>query len=140
MPEKSRELKLNSHPSSSHSDVERASLSNNESLQLSERVFEDISNKIENKIYERLRDAELGQREILRLIENMSSKVDNLFSTSSELGCLTVRAEHNENVQKEITETNLPSISSSNKGELLNGVIPIPNYSVHKLSIHLIPS
>ena len=75
MLEKSQKRKLWNDPSSSHSDVEVASLSNDENLQLSERDFEDISNKIDNKISKRLRDAEFGQKEILRLIENLSSKV-----------------------------------------------------------------
>ena len=68
MPEKTHNRKLRSDPQSSHSDVEVASLSNDENILLSERDFEDISSKIENKISKRLRDAESGQTEILRLI------------------------------------------------------------------------
>ena len=106
MSENTHKRKLSSDPSSSHPDVEVACLSNDENHQLSERDFEDISNKIENKMSKRLRYAEFGQREILRLIENLSSKVDNTSSnTSSEQGCSTVRAELNENVQEEVTET-----------------------------------
>ena len=114
MPEKSHKRILKSDPSSGHSDVEVASLSNDENIQLSERTFEDISNKIENKISKRLRDAEFGQREILRLIENLSSKVYNLSSASSEQGCSAVTIEHNENVHEEISENNFPSNLNSN--------------------------
>ena len=83
-----------------------------------EQDFEDISNQIENKISKRLRDAEIGQWEILRLIENLISKGDNMSSTSYEQGCSTVRADLDENVQKEVTETNFSSNLSSNKTTL----------------------
>ena len=46
--------------------------------------FSDISNKIENRLSKRLRDAEFGQREILRIIENAASKVDGLSNSATE--------------------------------------------------------
>ena len=64
--------------------VELASSSNDENMQLSDRDFEDISIRSENKISKRLRVAELSEREILRLKESLSSKVDNLSSVTSE--------------------------------------------------------
>ena len=85
-PKKSHKRKLRSDPSNSQSDIEDANFSNEENLHLAEQVFDDISNKTENKILKRLRDAEFGQREILRLIEKLSSKVDTLSGTSSEQG------------------------------------------------------
>ena len=73
-PEKSQKRKLRSdHCTSQPPDIELTSLSNEENLQLSERDFEDISKKIENEISKRLRDTEFIQREILRLIDNLSS-------------------------------------------------------------------
>ena len=84
MPEKSHMRKLRRDPSRSQSDIETTSFPNEQNLHLSEHDFEDISNKIENKISKRLLDAELGKREILCLIENLSSKVHNLSSASSE--------------------------------------------------------
>ena len=95
--------------------MEVTNLSNDDKLQLSERDFENILNKIENKISKRLRDAEFGQREMLRLIENLSSKVDNLSSTSPEQGCSAVRIEHNENAREEVAETNFSNNLNSNK-------------------------
>ena len=83
MPEKSHKRKLRSDPSSNQSGLQ--AFSDEENLHLSEQDFEDISNKRENKISKRLRDAEFGQREILRLIKNLSSKVDNLSSTSTRI-------------------------------------------------------
>ena len=78
MPEKSLKRKLRSDQSTSQIDEDVASLTNDESTLLSDNDFEDISNKIKNKISKRLRDTELNQREILKLIESSSSKVDNL--------------------------------------------------------------
>ena len=89
MPERSQKRKLRSEQSTSQLDEEVASSTNDENALLSDRDFEDISNKIENKISKRLRDTELNQREILKLIESLSSKVDNLSNVSSERGCLT---------------------------------------------------
>ena len=86
MSEKSHKRNMRSDPSNSQSDIEVASSSNEGNLHLSEQDMEDVSNKIENKISKRLRLAEFGQRKILRLIENLSSRVDNLSSTSSEKG------------------------------------------------------
>ena len=60
MSEKFHKRKLRSDPSNSESEV--ASSSNEKNLNFSEQDFEDISNKIENKISKRLRDAEFGQR------------------------------------------------------------------------------
>ena len=81
---------------------------------LSEKDFEDISNKIENKISKHLRDTELNQREILRLIESLSSKVDNLSSVNSEQGYLTTRTENSGNPTEELEEVDLTRNVSSN--------------------------
>ena len=54
---------------------------------LSERAFEDITNKLEIGIGKRLRDTEHSQREILRLRENVSSRLP----TSLEQGCSNSR-------------------------------------------------
>ena len=68
MPERTQKRKLRSDQSTSQLDEEVASSTNDENALLSDRDFEDISNKIENKISKRLRDTELNQREILKLI------------------------------------------------------------------------
>ena len=49
MPERSQKRKLRSDQSTSQIDEEVASLTNDENTLLSDRDFEDISNKIENK-------------------------------------------------------------------------------------------
>ena len=114
MPEKSQKRKLRSDQSTSQIDVETASSINDENTVLSERDFEDISNKIENRISKRLKDTELNQREILKLIENLSSKVDNLSSVNSEQGYLTTRIENSGNPTDELEEVSLSRNESSN--------------------------
>ena len=118
MPERSHKRKLRSDQTTSHSDEEVTSFTNDENLQLSERDFEDISNKIENKISKRLRDAELGQQEILRLIENLSAKVDSLSGVTSEQGYLTAMTENNENSTEDLEEVDLTRNASSNTRQL----------------------
>ena len=114
MPEKSQKRKLRSDQPTSQFDIETASSINDENAVLSERDFEDISNKIENKISKRLRDTELNQREILKLIESLSSKVDNLSSVNSEQGYLTTRTENSGNPTEELEEVGLSRNESSN--------------------------
>ena len=114
MPEKSQKRKLRSDQSTSQFDIETASSINDENAVLSERDFEDISNKIENKTSKRLRDTELNQREILKLIESLSSKVDNLSSVNSEQGYLTTRTENSGNPTEELEEVGLSRNESSN--------------------------
>ena len=84
MPEKSQKRKLRSDPSSSLENVESTSQASDENTCLTEQDFSDISNKIENRLSKRLRDAEFGQREILKLIENLASKVDGLSNSATE--------------------------------------------------------
>ena len=43
-----------------------------------DRDFSEISEKIEKSVSKRIKDAEIGQREILKMIENLSSKIDSL--------------------------------------------------------------
>ena len=115
MPEKSQKRKLRSDQSTSQFDIETTSSINDENAVLSERDFEDISNKIENKISKRLRDTELNQREILKLIESLSSKVDNLSSVNSEQGYLTTRTENSGNPTEELEEVSVSRNESSNR-------------------------
>ena len=114
MPERSQKRKLRSEQSTSQLDEEVVSSTNDENALLSDRDFEDISNKIENKISKRLRDTELNQREILKLIESLSSKVDNLSNVSSERGCLTDRVVNSGNSTGEVEEVDFGRSECSN--------------------------
>ena len=89
MPEKTQKRKLRSDQSTSQIDEEIASSTNDENVLLSDRDFEDISSKVENRLSKRLRDTEVNQREILKLIENLSSKVDNLTNVNLGQNSLT---------------------------------------------------
>ena len=121
MPERSQKRKLRSDQSTSQLEVETASSINDENTVLSESDFEDISNMIENKISKRLRDTEHNQCEILKLIESLSSKVDNLSSVNSEQGYLTTenrlpdRTENSGNPTEELEEVDLIRNVSSNR-------------------------
>ena len=114
MPGRSKKRKLRSDQSTSQTDADVASSANDENTLLSDRDFEDITNKIENKISKRLRDTELNQREILKLIESLSSKEDNLSSVSTERGCLTTRIENSGNPADELEEVDFARSESSN--------------------------
>ena len=70
MPEKTQKRKLRSDQCTSQIDEEIASSTNDENVLLSDRDFEDISSKVENRLFKRIRDTEVNQREILELIEN----------------------------------------------------------------------
>ena len=126
MPERSQKRKLRSDQSTSQRDEEVASTANDENTLLSDRDFEDISNKIENKISKRLRDTELNQREVLKLTESLSSKVDNLSNVSSERGCLTDRVINSGNSVDEVEEVDFGRSESSN---MVTGVINEPTIS-----------
>ena len=89
MPEKTQKRKLRSDQSTSQIDEEIASSTNDENVLLSDRDFEDISSKVENRLSKRLRDTEVNQGEILKLIENLSSKVDNLTNVNPGNNSLT---------------------------------------------------
>ena len=84
MPEKTQKRKLGSNQSTSLEEIEDYNHPDDENVSLSEQDFEDISSKIEKRLSKRLRDTEFGQREILRLIENLTSKVDSLSNPASE--------------------------------------------------------
>ena len=84
MPEKTQKRKLRSDQSTSHVEIKNYNYPNDENASLFEQDFEDIPSKVENRLSKRQRDTEFGQREILRLIENLTSKVDSLSNPASE--------------------------------------------------------
>ena len=45
---------------------------------ISDRDFSEISEKIEKSVSKRIKDTEIGQRETLKMIENLFSKIDSL--------------------------------------------------------------
>ena len=104
MPEKTQKRKLRSDQSTSQMNEEIASSTNDENVLLSDRDFEDISSKVENRLSKRLRDTEVNQREILKLIKNLSSKVDNLTSVNPGQNFSTLETEIGGNPNDELEE------------------------------------
>ena len=68
----------------SNEDIEITSQQGGENIKVSERDFDQIKRKMEKKVSRRLKDTDLGQRKTLRLIENLSSKVNSLANSISE--------------------------------------------------------
>ena len=104
MPEKSQKRKLRRDPVEDSDLVENSSIPTDENICNSEQDFEEITSKVENKMSRRLRDTEHCQREILKLIENLSAKVGNFTNSSSlDPGCSSSRPETHENLQDVLT-------------------------------------
>ena len=79
MPERSSKRKARRDSvSSSLGEPEAASQRTENAPSISDRDFSEISEKIEKSVGRRIKDAETGQREILKMIENLSSKIDSL--------------------------------------------------------------
>ena len=136
MPEKSQKRKLRSDQGISQEEIENCNASNDENVSLSEQDFEDISNKIENRLSKRLRDTEFGQREILRLIENLASKVDNLSNSVSEQCSFAV---HFELETDPIENTGNESINRNVSSNMVTGVSANQQESAHQRSSSLPP-
>ena len=79
MPERSSKRKARRDSvSSSLGEPEAASQWTENVPSISDRDFSEISENIEKSVGRRIKDAETGQREILKMIENLSSKIDSL--------------------------------------------------------------
>ena len=136
MPEETQKRKLRSDQSTSQVEVENYNYPNDENASLSEQDFEDISSKVENRLSKRLRDTEFGQREILRLIENLTSKVDSLSNPASEQCIFALRyeldAEPADNSGNENVNQN---VSSNRRFQSLNITFSKFGYNVIKVQI-----
>ena len=79
MPERSSKRKARRDSvSSSLGEHENTSQRTENVCSISDRDFSEISEKIEKSVSKRMKDTEVGQREILKMIENLSSKTDSL--------------------------------------------------------------
>ena len=74
MPERSQKKKLRRDPPEDQYLLENSSLPTDENNCISEQDFEEVSSKVENKVSKRPKDTEHCQREILKLIENLSAR------------------------------------------------------------------
>ena len=133
MPEKTQKRKLRSDQSTSQMDVEIASSTNDENALLSDRDFEDISSKVENRLSKRLRDTEVNQREILKLIENLSSKVDNLANVNPGQNSLTLETGISEIPNDELEEVEPVRSVNSNRYRRIMKISYIEKATVRKI-------
>ena len=65
--------------SSSLGEPETASQSTENVPSISDRNFSEISEKIEKSVGKRIKDTKIGQREILKMTEKLSSEIHSLF-------------------------------------------------------------
>ena len=83
MPERSSKRKARrDSPVNSLDEPESSSMRTENVASLSDRDFTELSEKIEKSVSKRIKDAEVGQREILKMIENLTSKIDTLTERS----------------------------------------------------------
>ena len=59
-------------------EPESSSMRTENAPSLSDRDFTELSEKVEKSVSKRIKDTEVGQREILKMIENLTSKIDTL--------------------------------------------------------------
>ena len=65
-------------PTSSIDEPEASSMRTENVPSISDKDFSELSEKIEKSVCRMIKDTEVGHREILKLIENLSSKIDSL--------------------------------------------------------------
>ena len=79
MPERSSKRKARRDSvSSSLGEPETSSLRTGNVPSISDKDFSELSGNIEKSVCRRIKDTEVGQREILRMIEKLSSEIDSL--------------------------------------------------------------
>ena len=97
--------------SSSLGEPEASSLRTENVPSISDKDFSELSEKIEKSVCRRIKDTEAGQREILRMIENLSSKIDSLPNK-------TPPAVNAKMVESDLTEPGRPSSQREDNYEL----------------------
>ena len=79
MPERTSKRKARrDSPVNSLDEPESSSMRTENTPSLSDKDFTELSEKIEKSVSKRIKDTEVGQREILKMIENLTSKIDTL--------------------------------------------------------------
>ena len=76
MPERSSKRRARrDSPTSSVDKPEASSMRTENVLSISDKDFSELSEKIQKSVSRRIKDSEEGQREILKMIENLYSKI-----------------------------------------------------------------
>ena len=114
MPERSSKRKARrDSESSSLNETETASQRTENVLSFPDRDFSEISEKIEKSVSKRIKDTEIGQREILKLIKNLSSKIDSLSGQ-------TPRTENSE-----VDHVDIENQASTSRSTVINELPPL---------------
>ena len=85
-------------PASSVEDPETASLRTENIPSISDKDFSENTERVEKSAGKILKETEIGQREIIKLIENLSSQMDSLSSRTPETAILEANEISSENV------------------------------------------
>ena len=79
MPERSSKRKARREsPTRSIGEPESSSMRSENAPSISDKDFADFSEKIEKSVSKRIKDTKTGQQTILKMIENLTSKIDSL--------------------------------------------------------------
>ena len=125
MPERSSKRKARRDSvSSSQGEPEAASQRTENVPSISDRDFSEISEKIEKSVGRRMKDAETGQREILKMIENLSSKIDSLSGHPPKSENPIVDLYEPENQASTSRPTTLNDLHPSQGQHMVTGVFP----------------
>ena len=97
MPERSSKRKARRDSVSSSLGEHENTSQRTEVFSISDRDFSEMSEKIEKSVSKRIGDTEVEQREILKTIENLSSKIDSLSGQSPRTEALEINCGNTEN-------------------------------------------
>ena len=126
MPERSSKRKARRESiTSSIDEPECSSMRTGNVPSISDKVFADLSEKIEKSVNKRIKDTETGQREILKMIENnLSSKIDSMTDeTSCDLN-QGLNGVNSENVILETRPIKLNEFCQDVSQHMVTGVSP----------------
>ena len=80
MPERGSKRKARrDSPTNSVAEPEATSLRKENEQSISERDFSEVFEKVEKSVCRRIRETETNEREILKMIENLSSKIGSIW-------------------------------------------------------------
>ena len=125
MPEQSSKRKARRESiTSSVDEPECSSMRTGNVPSISDKDFADLTEKIEKSVNKRIKDTETGQREILKMIENLSSKKDSMTDkTSCDLN-QGLNGVSSENVMLENRPIELNEFQQDVSQHMVTGVSP----------------
>ena len=125
MPERSSKRKARRDSvTSSLGEPEATSLRTENVPSISDQDFSELSEKIEKSVTRRIRDAEVGQREILKMIENLSSRIDSLSGQPPNCENLALDSDETENQASTSRPSILNELHPSQGQHMVTGVFP----------------